>query len=94
MHRTFFDKFLKKIALFVAHNYDTCVNGCKLYNVNDEQDLCSQCKSDTFDKNDRLIQKIKFLSVDDIVSKFLSDNQKTIEEFSPIGQIMKELLAI
>jgi hypothetical protein len=75
MHRTFFDEFLKKIASFVAHDYDTCVNGCKLYNVSDEQDLCSQCKSDSCDENDRPIQKIKILPVGDIVSKLLSDTR-------------------
>ncbi|KAG2189529.1 hypothetical protein INT46_001530, partial [Mucor plumbeus] len=81
MHGTVVDEFLKKKASFVAHEYDTCVNGCKLYNVNDEQGVCSECGSDRFGENDRPIQKMKILSVGDIVSKLLS-NRKTREELS------------
>jgi len=81
MHGTIVDEFLNRKALFVAHEYDTCVNGCKLCNVNDGQDVCSECGSDRFDENNRPIQKMKILFVGDIVSKLLS-NRKTREELS------------
>lgn len=81
MHGAVVDDLLKKKTLFAAHEYDTCIQGCRLYNVNDERSICDDCGSNRFDEDNRPVQKMKILSVGDIVSKLLS-NQKTRDELS------------
>lgn len=81
MHGPAVEDLLKKKSSIVAHEYDTCVQGCKLYNLNDEDETCEFCERDRFDENHKPVQTMKILSIGDIVSKLLT-NETTRRELS------------
>ncbi|CEP09364.1 hypothetical protein [Parasitella parasitica] len=75
MHGPQVETMMKRQARFEAHSYNVCVNGCKLYNLEDEQTSCSYCNSQTFEVDNPVkpLATMKMMSLGDIVSRLLAN---------------------
>ncbi|CEP16793.1 hypothetical protein [Parasitella parasitica] len=75
MHGPQVENMMKRQASFEAHSYDVCVNGCKLYNLEDEQTSCTYCNSRRFQVANPVkpLATMKMMSLGDIVSRLLAN---------------------
>lgn len=70
---------LKEATNVMAHEYDVCINGCKLFNITSDERQCPHCQQNRFKAvNSGLsttpVQTMKMMSVGDQLSKLLSDD--------------------
>lgn len=72
---------LRKQTTLSAHSYDVCKNGCKLYNLEDEETACEHCTHDRFDSenSNKAHSKMKIMSIGDVFSRLIA-NPITREE--------------
>lgn len=72
---------MKRQTSLAAHSYDVCVNGCKLYNLEDDQASCAYCNSERFDMTypTKPLSTMKIMSLGDIISRLIA-NPDTREE--------------
>ncbi|CEP16636.1 hypothetical protein [Parasitella parasitica] len=57
------------------HSYDVCVNGCKVYNLEDHETSCTYCNSHMFlvDNPVKPLVRMKMMSLGDIVLRLLAN---------------------
>jgi hypothetical protein len=67
------ENMMKNQSSLRAHKYDVCVNGCKLYNLNDNDSSCRHCFSQRLDNTNKPISTIKIMSIGDILSRLISN---------------------
>jgi hypothetical protein len=69
------ESLMKRQTSLAAHSYDVCVNGCKLYNLEDEQTSCIYCDSERFDVDspEKSLSTMKMMSIGDIISRLLAN---------------------
>ncbi|KAI8635721.1 hypothetical protein BD408DRAFT_165030 [Parasitella parasitica] len=69
------EKMMKRQTSLAAHSYDVCVNGCKLYNLEDGQTTCIYCNSERFevDSPRKSLSTMKIMSIGDIISRLLAN---------------------
>ncbi|CEP17097.1 hypothetical protein [Parasitella parasitica] len=81
LHGPQVENMMKRQASFEAHSYDVCVNGYKLYNMEDEQTSCAYCNSQRFQVSNPIkpLATMKMMSLGDIVSRLLSNTASRAE---------------
>ncbi|CEP08941.1 hypothetical protein [Parasitella parasitica] len=69
------ETMMKRQASFEAHSYDVSVNGCKLYNLVDQETSCTYCNSHRFqvDNPVKSLATVKIMSLGDIISRLLAN---------------------
>lgn len=67
---------------FEGHEYDVCMNGCKLYGLNDNNTHCTYCRAERYSSESTATPKasMKIMSIGDILAGMLA-NPETKELF-------------
>lgn len=64
---------LQRQSSLTAHEYDVCVNGCKLYSlgVDEDETTCAYCEHQRYDprRDGKALSTMKVMSIGDIVSR-------------------------
>ncbi|KAK4509116.1 uncharacterized protein ATC70_007466 [Mucor velutinosus] len=83
MHGPRVQSMLQRQSSLTSHEYDVCINGCKLYalEVDDEETICNICSHERYDArgDHRALSTMKVMSIGDIVSRLVA-NSITREE--------------
>ncbi|CEP08444.1 hypothetical protein [Parasitella parasitica] len=76
------ETMMKRQDSFEVHSYNVYVNGCKLYNLEDQQTSCTYCNSRRFqvDNPVKPLATMKMMSLGYIVSLLLANPDTCAEE--------------
>ncbi|OAD67122.1 C2H2-type zinc finger transcription factor [Phycomyces blakesleeanus NRRL 1555(-)] len=71
------DALLKSKSSVKGHEYDACSSGCRLYDINDDQESCVDCGKPQYktdpDQSQTPATSMKLMSVGDMLSQMLAD---------------------
>lgn len=75
------ERQLKNKVQIEAHEYDVCMNGCKLFGPENEEDICPYCHESRYADvdNSKACATMKILSIGDCISKLLSEEGRRSE---------------
>lgn len=78
MHGDVVDSLLQSKSFVKAHKYEVCRNGCKLFGLHEDEQLCPHCQAARYKDTYSLIPKstMKIMSIGDLLAQMLA-NSKT-----------------
>ncbi|KAI8635885.1 hypothetical protein BD408DRAFT_438440 [Parasitella parasitica] len=81
LHGPQVERMMQQQSTLSGHSYDVCENGCKLYNLEDDDTECRHCSHDRFDSrnSNKPFSTMKIMSIGDVLSRLIA-NPVTREE--------------